>query len=136
MNLFRKPDLVIGDDYLCRWYVIPRNPWFNIYLHKFTGSDIDTALHDHPWWSCSFLLKGEAIEHTRDSSHMLPRFIPVFRSARFAHRIELVKGPVWTLFVTGPRIREWGFYCPKGWKHWTKFTNQTGDKVGAGCGED
>lgn len=38
MGFRRKPDFVIGDPanpYLLRWYVIPRNKVFNIYLHKF-----------------------------------------------------------------------------------------------------
>lgn len=36
------PDIIIGengDDYLHRWYVIPRNRFFNIYLHYFLRSD-------------------------------------------------------------------------------------------------
>ncbi len=43
----RKPDFtVIGQGteevpYLQRWWVIPRNRWFNIYLHKFQHSDDD-----------------------------------------------------------------------------------------------
>ena len=34
----RKPDFVIGghdDPYMLRWWIIPRNRFFNIYLHKF-----------------------------------------------------------------------------------------------------
>ena len=42
---------VIGKNYLSRWHIIPRNRYFNIYLHKFVGSDDDRALHDHPWRS-------------------------------------------------------------------------------------
>lgn len=56
-------------------------------------------------------------------------------SGRTAHRIELVDGPCWTLFITGPRYREWGFHCPeKGWVHWRDFTapNDYGE-IGRGC---
>ncbi len=39
----RNPDFVIGDRdnrrYLARWYVIPRNPLFTIYVHKIAKSD-------------------------------------------------------------------------------------------------
>jgi len=42
----RRPDFVIGGDarthdvaYLLRWYLIPRNPLFNAYLHLFLRSD-------------------------------------------------------------------------------------------------
>lgn len=33
------PDFVIGDDYLRRWWVIPRNPYANVYLHEILHSD-------------------------------------------------------------------------------------------------
>lgn len=73
------------------------------------------------------------IEHSFKGIRNIPRFFPVFRTAKFAHRLELVQGPVWTIFITGPRIREWGFYCPKGWRHWTVFTDKTGNNIGKGC---
>lgn len=152
----RPPDFIIGEKdnpYLLRWYVIPRNPWFNIYLHQFLRDDDDRALHDHPWPSMSIILAGGYIEYTPNSpesewvaSYWKPGQI-VFRKATHAHRIELYrrrpyKGydlmsiPAWTLFITGPKIREWGFHCPKGWVHWEEFT-APGDygKVGRGCGE-
>jgi hypothetical protein len=134
----RKPFVIGGDadPYLRRWWIIPRNSWFNIYLHHFQRSDDDRALHDHPWWNVSVLLHGEYLEWMRDGSSRL-RMSPavVFRSAEAAHRIELVTGPVWTLFITGPKVREWGFLCPKGWRHWRDFTNMDdgGATVGRGC---
>ena len=131
--LNRKADQIIGDNYLYRWFLIPKNRFFNIYLHKFCSSDDDRALHDHPWWSVSFLLKGEFIEHRFSSVRIIPRLFPVFRSAKFAHRLEVVQGPVWTLFITGPKVRSWGFYCPNGWRHWRKFTDSSGRFVGDGC---
>lgn len=118
----RAPDKIIDGDYLWRWYLIPRNRFFNIYLHRFGRSDYDRALHDHPWASVSLLLKGEMIEHSFKGIKHIYRFLPVFRSAKFAHRLELVKGPVWTLFITGPKQRSWGFYCPNGWKHWREVS--------------
>lgn len=133
MFLSRKPDVVIGGDYLSRWWFIPRNKFFNIYIHKFGRSDDDRALHDHPWFSVSFLLKGEMIEHHLNGKRHIPWLRPVFRTAKFAHRLELVKGPVWTIFITGPRIRSWGFHCPNGWRHWKKFTTKDGSAVGIGC---
>lgn len=33
--------------------------------------------------------------------------------------------PVWTLILTGPRKRAWGFHCESGWRHWAVF-----DKIG------
>lgn len=146
MKLFKRPpDLVIGPDYMHRWYVIPRNRWFNIYLHKIMHDDDDRALHDHPWWSVSFLLKGRLREICRvtlpsgraaEKIRYPHKGVPTVRSARFAHRLEVVE-PAWTLFITGPKIRVWGFWCPKRWVPWQDFVSpsDTG-KVGRGCGED
>src|ERR1700761_448041 len=63
----RRADVLIGkpgDTYMRRWWVIPRNRFFNIYLHNFLRSDDDRALHDHPWVNMSILLWGRYIEHT------------------------------------------------------------------------
>lgn len=119
----RPPNVIVGGDYMRRWHVIRRNPFFNVYLHHFLKSDRDFALHDHPWWNVSILLRGCYIEvtHVNGTEHRaLYRMGAVkFRLAKFAHRVELVGDrPCWTLFITGPRLRTWGFYCPKGWVPW------------------
>ena len=140
----RPPDIVIGgedDPYLKRWWLIPRNRWFNVYLHHFLRSDDDRALHDHPWWNLSVLLSGRYVEHTISAGGVHVKTERragqrKFRAASAAHRIELVDGPCWTLFITGPRLREWGFHCPQGWRHWRQFTSgPRGETIGRGCGE-
>jgi len=134
-----------GSFYLLRWYLLPRNRMLNVYLHEFVGDDDDRALHDHPWWSLSFMLRGKLIEVTDDKSiigwHPGERILYtgdiIFRRANFAHRLLISKpyrnkSPI-TLFITGPRIREWGFQCPQGWRHWKEFTSTDGSSVGKGC---
>ena len=37
--------------------------------------------------------------------------------------------------VIGTKVRVWGFHCPTGWVHWSKFTDKEGNNVGEGCGE-
>ncbi len=137
----RPPDFVIGRPdapYLRRWWLIPRNRWCNVYLHHFLRSDDDRALHDHPWrWNCSVLLAGNYIEHTPDGARRRTRGALKLRIGPAPHRIELIDAiPVWTLFVTGPKVREWGFHCERGWRHWREFTapNAPG-QVGRGCDE-
>jgi hypothetical protein len=140
----RAPDFVIGGaerPYLRRWWVIPRNRFLNVYLHEFLRSDDDRALHDHPWSNVSILLRGNYVEHTiaaggvEFAQQLRAGQIRVRPSGKFAHRIELTNGPCWTLFITGPRYREWGFHCPRaGWVHWKRFT--AADDIGAvgqGC---
>lgn len=140
----RLPDVVIGGKdrpYMLRWFVIPRNRFFNVYLHHFLRSDDDRALHDHPWASCSVLLRGAYTEHTILAGGVNHRRVLQAGQVRlrwtgkFAHRIELHEGPVWTLFLTGPKYRAWGFHCPEqGWIHWERFTAADDPgAVGKGC---
>lgn len=133
----RAADFVIGASYLLRWWVIPRNPWSNQYLHDIRKSDDDRALHDHPWPNTSFLIFGSYIEHTPEGSFLRTAGDVVFRPAGALHRLEVIPGErAISLFTTGPKEREWGFACPQGWVHWQDFTDPhaTG-QVGRGCGE-
>lgn len=148
-----KPHFIIGGfaaPYMLRWFLIPRNPWFNVYLHKFLRDDDDRALHDHPWNFLSFMLKGAYVE-TRPCGFMGGRYVEhrqrcapsiAYRRATDRHCVTLLKDqagnpiPCWTVVVTGPKLREWGFWCPKGFVVWQKFCAKD-DKgsVGKGCGE-
>lgn len=135
----RDPDQVIGgheDPYLQRWHVIPRNCFFNIYLHLFLRSDDDRALHSHPWlFNFSWLLEGTYFEHLPGGKGVLREAgAKKFRWGPAFHRIELVDGACWTLFITGPRVRPWGFMCPQGFVHWRDFTSPHDSGVtGKGC---
>jgi len=154
-RITRRPaDFVIGGrerPYLLRWFVIPRNPVFNVYLHQFRRSDDDRALHDHPWlFNASWLLSGEYVEHTIKAGGLLVRTHRragdwKLRWGKAPHRVELLTPPAhaeeepalpcWTIFITGPRVRQWGFYCmERGWIHWKRFTAADDPgAVGAGC---
>lgn len=150
----RKPDFLIGGDadpYMERWWLIPRNRVLNIYLHRVLRPDDDRALHDHPWPSVSLILAGGLGEiYAPDADvtrgHLGPKFERwfgqgdlVYRPARFSHRLLRPGrgdegGPAWTLFITGPAVRKWGFWCPHSWRYWRDFTDpkDTG-RIGRGC---
>ena len=148
----RPPDFIIGGPdkpYLRRWWLLPRNRWFNVYLHQFCRSDDDRALHDHPWlFNASWLLDGSYIEQTAAGRFVRNQGAFKLRLGPAPHRVELLRDygcsslhnlfiserPCWTLFITGPRVREWGFACPNGWRHWALFTSPL-DKgqIGRGC---
>lgn len=140
VEMIRKPDFVIGpadNPYLRRWWIIPRNEHVNIYLHEILRSDDDRALHDHPWSNTSLLLEGRYIEHTPDGSFERVAGWMGSRSADAAHRLEILPGErAVSLFLTGRKVRDWGFLCPGGWVHWRDFTaGDNGELVGRGCGE-
>lgn len=121
-------------DYLRRWYLFPRNPYFNIYLHHMLESDEEFGLHDHPWHSVSFLLSGSLTEtyskHPRfywaDKRQTIDTPIPVFRKATLAHRLDVHPMGAWTLFITGPKIRRWGFWSntPDNGRRWIDRTEK------------
>lgn len=127
---YRPPDFVIGEPnrpYLLRWWLIPRNRWFNVYLHCILRSDDDRALHDHPWANCSIILGGRYWEVTEDRVRCRKRGSVTFRRAATAHRL-VVREPCWSLFITGPKTREWGFLVPLAggghrWVHWEAYVD-------------
>lgn len=139
----RPPDFVIGDParpYLLRWWLLPRNRLFNVYLHWILRSDDDRALHDHPWMNVSYLLRGGYVEHRIAAggvhhARVRQQGSIIMRRARVAHRLELVgHDACWTLFITGPTVRAWGFHCPAGWRPWQIFTShEDKGQVGRGC---
>ena len=126
--------------YLTRYYITPhvhRGFGFNFYLHHFQQSDDERAMHDHPRCTLGIILDGAYREWLPwDMKHpealgatykMRRAWIPVLRSPTWTHRVELLDNkPVWTLFITGPHVREWGFWCPKGWKHNREFESDGG----------
>jgi hypothetical protein len=124
----RPPDLIIGtkdDHYLYRWHLI-KTRWLKIYLHKILRSDDERALHDHPWHNISVILKGgykeiQGIPCGERWYYRRPGNV-IFRRATLPHRLVVLnKEPCWSLFITGPTIREWGFHCARGWQHHDKM---------------
>ena len=129
----RPPDEIIGDRYMRRWHAV-RTPIFCEYIHLYVGDDPIECLHDHPWPSASICLRGALQETTSiagdtcELSRITPGTVSV-RSARFSHRLQLVTGPAVTLFLTGPRIRDWGWHLPTGWRHWKEVSRVDPDGV-------
>jgi hypothetical protein len=121
-----------------RWYIIPPNERQNLYLHHLLRSDED-VMHDHPWDSVSFVIKGGFTEHTPEGSFWRAPGDVISRRAADPHWLELPAGQTSvSLFFTGVRVRDWGFHCPGGWVPWQKFTKGRHDgrsEKGAGCGE-
>ncbi|EJL21930.1 hypothetical protein [Novosphingobium sp. AP12] len=133
----REQDFVIGDRQLLRWWIIPRNEQLNVYLHAVLKSDEDRAMHDHPWANVSYLISGSYIEHTPEGRVIRKAGDVVKRSAEAMHRLEVIPGEkAMSLFITGPKVREWGFDCPHGWIHWEDFVSRENKGlIGRGCGE-
>ena len=106
----------------------------NIYFHIISGSD-GPVFHKHPWWSISCILSGSYIEHTADGDFKREAGDVVFREAEALHWVE-INEPVYTLFITGPKIQDWGFLCGDEIIDHTEYGIMRGpDRLANGCGE-
>ncbi len=127
-----KPDQVItanneGSSYMSRWCLIPKNRFFNIYLHRFTGPD-QRVMHDHPWISLGYVLYGRLYEAFAKNATDEVRYRWInsgkwtYRNSKFLHYLHLSRNTpcVWTIFITGPKIKSWGFLTKDGWRPWKK----------------
>lgn len=126
----RPPDFVIGDPadpYLRRWWLVPRNAECNVYLHNIRKSDDDRAFHDHPWDNMSLVLKGVFLEITPSGTDIRIEGDVVFRKATDRHRLAIPRlaDAAWTLFITGPKVREWGFWEGGRFVPWREYCDPT-----------
>ncbi|TXG82042.1 MAG: hypothetical protein E6R12_12570 [Sphingomonadales bacterium] len=117
-----------GQPYLQRWYVArQRNAAIdNVYIHRFTSSDPGEDMHDHPWSSHGVVLRGWYGEHWIDDAgerHFDVRWPGevIARRADTRHAISSCQPGTVTLFMTGPKIRDWGFVTPDGWVHHQQY---------------
>ena len=130
-----KKPLLIDEDYMERWFIIPRNRFFNIYFHRFFGSDAPTP-HDHPWMSLGVILEGTYVEHTPKGDFVRKEGQWVLRYPSSLHWVEIDK-PVYTLFITGPKVRRWGFQCKDKWVDYIEYIDRRGsNRLASGCGEN
>lgn len=133
----RPPDETIyagGKPYIYRWHILPNHNDLgaNIYLHLQVADDAERAMHDHPWDNQSIILAGGYREKVWDfppaTTTVHERDVKagqvVHRSAEAAHRLSLLPGVPYTLslFTTGPKVREWGFWIWEPAPHWVHNT--------------
>lgn len=106
-----------NEPYLTRYYILRKpRPWLpSIYLHCFHASDEDMELHNHPWSrSVSLILSGSYREEYRKGNEVRERVLSpgklnYIRADDF-HRVDLLSKNVWTLFISGSKVQEWGFW--------------------------
>lgn len=104
---------------LVRYFILHTKP-ISIFVHHLMQSDVERALHDHPWSFFTFLVSGGYWEHTVTERIWRHRFSLLYRPAEWQHRLELEK-PVWTVVIKFRSHREWGFIMKDGWHHWSKY---------------
>lgn len=136
-EMWRLPDLVIapdGEAYIYRWHLV-KTPQACCYFHIQVASDPERPLHDHPWDNTSVILAGGYDEIIWEPGcqeitwYRKPGDV-IHRKATDAHRLILPAGVPYTmsLFSTGPKVREWGFWYPDGWRPYTDVTRTVDGK--------
>lgn len=111
-----------GDPYLIRWVVDVGR--FSVRLHRWLGSDDLRAPHDHAWGFWSILIAGKMWDRTPGQSGGYTGDRPFLERARrwlrpeyftAEHRHSVRVGPkgAWSILLTGPEEREWGFWTPR-----------------------
>lgn len=116
-----------------RRYFIWRCSWFNIFLHYIPMPDTDRDPHDHPWSFLSVRLRGGYLEDVYQNrnvrtTHYNDAPSVGWRKAETVHKITHVKPGTWTLIITGPARREWGFLRldeegKDKWVFWREYLN-------------
>jgi len=97
----------------------------NVYVHKFGAGDANETLHDHPWWNVSLIVSGGYTEQLDDRLVERNPGDVIIRQAADRHAIRLVKPDTVTIFGTGIKEREWGFWVDGEFVHWRDFHNHT-----------
>jgi hypothetical protein len=149
-RFLRAPRVIMGGDgatpYLSRWYLYGKQPQVDehgnpvknarpvgtigteVYLHRFHRSDADRELHNHPWRvALVFVLSGGYVEQYRDGDKVKTRVrnpgsVFFLRGEDF-HRVDLIGGDSWSLFIAGQKASSWSFWCAerKERAHWREF---------------
>lgn len=132
-------------------YTLFRCAALGVYLHHFTRSDHDRALHDHPWPFVAIILLGgytEMHDQTLDGERTIERHQPgavLVRPAEWRHRVILDQGTTsWSLVFVGRRQRKWGFHVPQPqggtawcwWRHYDPFKAICEDRILYEGGDD
>lgn len=104
----------VAHDYMRRWML--KTPWGMLRLHHILRSDDRSHFHDHPFGFVSLILAGGYIEFrpNQDPQIYRPGSV-VVRRAEDLHNLELRERSAWTLLLTTPFYREWGFATEHGW---------------------
>lgn len=121
--VFARYELIrVDGEYLSRWHypewIARRLGAPYAFLHYFHTSDPDRGWHNHPWiWLDVRILRGAYVQEIPyfwrgEWRAGLRTFVAGQRNRLTSeyHRVLILRRPVWTLALAGPRHgRSWGF---------------------------
>lgn len=96
--------------YFTRWVFILFG--YSIRLHHWRQDDDQRFMHDHPFWMLIFMLRGGYTDLSPAGEDHLGFGAVRFRPATYKHTVRVDKGGAWSFLLTGPKVREHGFWLP------------------------
>lgn len=115
------------DGYMHRWWLFnPRGAVFPglaaIRIHHILRPDAGPHPHNHPWDARTIILRGGYFEERDDGEHLRVAGDTTEIKATTFHRIVKVsEGGAWTMFITGPKLQDWGFRTAEGVIPWREY---------------
>lgn len=94
--------------YVIRWRL--EFPFGSIRVHHWLSNDDNRAVHDHPWWFLTFVVKGGYTDSQPGKVDVLTAPAVRFRKAEHRHTVFPHPGGAWTILITGRPLRKWGFW--------------------------
>lgn len=97
----------IGEEFT-RYFLV-KSRFGNIYLHQLNAPKWHPECHDHPWGFVAILLRRGYTERIGTVDYRRRPGQVLFRPATFLHNVITPYGTSWSLIITKPKSREWGF---------------------------
>ena len=94
--------------YIQRWVL--DLGFFSIRIHKWFGSDDARHFHDHPWFYISLVLWGSYNDISPNGIKERKAPSIAYFPASHQHTVQLTSKTCWTILITGPEKRQWGFW--------------------------
>jgi hypothetical protein len=99
-----------------RWKIF-KFKYCALYFHGIYHKDEEKHLHNHPWNYASLILKGGIYEiyqkdiNSRECFHYVGPLSFIKRKASWFHKLRILKDdkPVYTLFFTWGKEKDWGY---------------------------
>lgn len=110
--------------YAYRWTF---NFWFfAIRVHQWLKTEDRRYMHDHPWNFITLVLKGGYVDVTETGRDALKIFSVRYRPATHKHYVEVNEGGCVTILLTGPVIRNWGYWVGDKFKRPLRYFGKYG----------
>lgn len=113
--------------YARRWVLNFRA--FSVRVHHWVASDDPRFFHDHAWAFLTVCLRGGYVDASPAGDDRLRVGSVRYRAAEHRHTVHVDPGGAWTVLVTGPVIRDWGFWTDRGWLRMRRYFRKYGHHI-------